>query len=119
MVILGSVEETVGETVGGPTARFKSDSEQKHDIFFAVDVLAIDLLNADPDTQAKHLNKIGYLAHAKTGITIQLADGWAIKVETSTISLDQENRQPNNTKAFQDKNVETAASTLNTSSKKV
>ena len=37
--------------------------------------------------QAKHLNKIGYLAHAKTGITIQLADGWAIKVETSTILL--------------------------------
>ena len=26
MVILGSVEETVGETVGGPTARFKGDS---------------------------------------------------------------------------------------------
>ena len=25
-VILGSVEETVGETVGGPTARFKRDS---------------------------------------------------------------------------------------------
>ena len=32
--------------------------EQKHDIFFAVDVLAIDLLNADPNTQAKHLNKL-------------------------------------------------------------
>ena len=32
MVILESVEEKVGETVGGPTARFKSDSEQTIDI---------------------------------------------------------------------------------------
>ena len=30
MEILGSVEKTVGETVGGPTARFKCDSAQKH-----------------------------------------------------------------------------------------
>ena len=29
MVILGSVEETVGETVGGQTARFKGYSAQK------------------------------------------------------------------------------------------
>ena len=32
MVILGSVEETVGETVGGPTAHFKRDSARNIDI---------------------------------------------------------------------------------------
>ena len=31
-MILGSVEETVGETVGGPTPRFKGDSVQNIDI---------------------------------------------------------------------------------------
>ena len=32
MVILGNVEETVGETVGGPTGRFKGDSAQNIDM---------------------------------------------------------------------------------------
>ena len=34
MVILGSVEETVGETVGGLRARFKGDSAQKNDSLY-------------------------------------------------------------------------------------